>query len=227
VRRMTLDGITRLLGWLRRSRQVGPPSMRGPVKVNLGSSLLVADGWINIDGSLSALLAGWPRPALRAAYRLTGISGQLTEEQYVAVLTQQRFIHHNLEYGIPLPADCAHYVFASHFLEHLTRRHGEQLVREALRVLRPGGVIRLAVPDLAARGMGDGKGAMAGDFEDPHLGYFARHRCMYDFGALAELVTRAGFVDARRCELRQGRVPDLEVLDNRPGSLFVEAAKPG
>jgi predicted SAM-dependent methyltransferase len=40
--------------------------------------------------------------------------------------------------------------YASHFLEHLTRQQAQTLLRETLRVLRRGGIIRLAVPDLEA-----------------------------------------------------------------------------
>lgn len=230
MKRSAVDHLTRLLGWLRRSRRVPVPQGTGPVKVNLGSSLLVAPGWVNIDGNLSALFAGAPVPVLRAVYRLAGISAQLTEDRYVEILRGNIFIHHNLEYGVPLPDGSADYVFASHFLEHLSRRDGEHLVREAARVLRPGGVIRIAVPDLAyfmdAWRAGDKERAMEGIFEDLDLGHFARHRYMYDFEMLSGLVRRAGLTEVRRCEFREGRVPDLEVLDNRPGSLVVEAEKP-
>jgi len=41
------------------------------------------------------------------------------------------------------------YLFASHFLDALTRADGENLLREARRVLRPGGLLRLVVSDMA------------------------------------------------------------------------------
>lgn len=230
MRRSAVDQVTRLLGWLRRSRVASLEGVARPVKVNLGSSLLVADGWVNVDGNLSALFAGWPRPVVRAVYRLAGISAQLSEDEYMEILGRHRFVHHNLEYGVPLPPDSADYVFASHFLEHLSRQHGEQLMREALRVLRPGGVIRIAVPDLAffmdRWSEGRKELAMDGIFEDHQLGYFARHRYMYDHDLLAGMLERVGFDQVVRCEFRQGRVPDIDVLDNRPGSLVVEAEKP-
>ncbi|HZI92491.1 MAG TPA: methyltransferase domain-containing protein [Thermoleophilaceae bacterium] len=229
MRRAFVDRVTRLAGWLRRGHRAEVPS-RGPVKVNLGSSLLVAPGWVNVDGALSALVASWPTPALRLFYRLAGLRAHLSEAEYLEVLKGNRFVHYNLEYGIPLPEASADYAFASHFLEHLSKRHGEHLMRETLRVLKPGGVVRVAIPDLAvfigAYGEGRKEEAMDGIFEDWELGDFARHRYMYDFDMLAGLLGRAGFTDVRRCEYREGRVPDLDELDNRPGSLVVEAAKP-
>ena len=50
---------------------------------------------------------------------------------------------------------------------------------------------------------------------------------MYDFDALRTLLADAGFSEINRAAFRQGRVPDLEILDDQPAvSLFVEARKP-
>ena len=55
----------------------------------------------------------------------------------------------NLSTGeIPQPDAIADCVFASHFFEHLTRTEGCHFLKECLRVLKPGGKIRIIVPDL-------------------------------------------------------------------------------
>jgi predicted SAM-dependent methyltransferase len=41
------------------------------------------------------------------------------------------------------------YLFCEHLIEHLTYEQGRALLREAFRVLQPGGRIRIATPDLA------------------------------------------------------------------------------
>ena len=229
MRRALVDRVTRFAGRARRSRKVTPPP--GPVNINIGSSLIVAPGWINVDGALSSLFAGRPRPLLRIAYRLAGVGAQMTEDEYVAILSSERFVHHDLRYGIPFPDACADTVFSSHTLEHLSRRDGERLVAESLRVLKPGGVVHISVPDLAevidgfnAGGRYDAVDAL---FEDHELGDYARHRYMYDEAMLSELLERTGFTGVRRCGYREGDVPDLELLDRRPGSLVLEAIKPG
>jgi SAM-dependent methyltransferase len=230
MRRTVVDQFTRLLGWLHKRQRLSIPPAKHPIKINLGSSLVVTGDWINIDGSLSAFFATWPRPVLRLIYRLASMRTQYTEAQYLHILKTHRFLHHNLEYGIPLPSACADYVFSSHFLEHLSKAHGTRLIAEAWRILKPGGVIRIAVPDLAqsiaAYQAGDKAAAMDGIFAYLDLGYFARHRYMYDFDMLCDLLQRSGFSQVRRCEMYQGQVPDIAILDNRPGSLVVEAAKP-
>jgi SAM-dependent methyltransferase len=230
MRRTLVDQLTRFVGWLHKNQHITLPPTDQPVKINLGSSLVVTGDWINIDGSLSAFFAAWPHNVLKLIYRLASMRRQYTEAEYLRILKSHRFVHHNLEYGIPLATACADYVFSSHFLEHLSKAHGEQLIREAERILKPGGTIRIAIPDLsqtiAAYQAGDKVAAMDSIFAYLDLGYYACHRYMYDFDMLHDLLSRAGFVAIRQCAMYEGHMPDIAVLDNRPGSLIVEATKP-
>lgn len=57
-------------------------------------------------------------------------------------------IIHNLLQGIPFPDDYFDVVYHSHVLEHFTRIEGENFIKECYRVLKPNGIIRIAVPDL-------------------------------------------------------------------------------
>jgi predicted SAM-dependent methyltransferase len=52
--------------------------------------------------------------------------------------------------GLPFDSEQVDACYASHVLEHLTRPQARALLVESFRVLRPGGIIRLAVPDLEA-----------------------------------------------------------------------------
>jgi len=56
--------------------------------------------------------------------------------------------NHDLRHGIPYQADSADAVYASHVLEHLEHHDAPGFLKEIHRVLKPGGVIRLVVPDL-------------------------------------------------------------------------------
>jgi hypothetical protein len=44
-------------------------------------------------------------------------------------------------------------------------------------------------------------------------------------GVLSHLLRDGGFSDCVERHLRQGEIPDLERLENRPDSIFVEAAR--
>ncbi|HKY70317.1 MAG TPA: methyltransferase domain-containing protein [Nitrospira sp.] len=54
----------------------------------------------------------------------------------------------DVSHGLPFANEQVDACYASHVLEHLTREQAHALLIECLRVLRPGGIVRLAVPDL-------------------------------------------------------------------------------
>lgn len=54
---------------------------------------------------------------------------------------------HDLSRGIPFPDASVDVVYHSHVLEHLDRDVAHGFIRECARVLRPGGLIRIVVPD--------------------------------------------------------------------------------
>jgi len=54
----------------------------------------------------------------------------------------------DLNGGIPYPDDTFDFVYHSHLLEHFSRSVGLGLLKECCRVLKPGCVIRVVVPDL-------------------------------------------------------------------------------
>jgi predicted SAM-dependent methyltransferase len=162
---------------------------------------------------------------------MTGANRYYSEAEYCRLLRDHYFIHHDLAYSIPLADGIADYVYSSHFLEHLFRQDGEKLLMESFRVLKPGGTVRVVVPDLEhaislyATGQKD-KMLFENFFVEDDDSYYARHKYMYDFEMLSVALKRVGFHDIRRCEFRKGRTPDLECLDNRPDeSLFVEATR--
>lgn len=230
--RPTIEGVSSIIGYLkRRQRKAVPPGYASPTKVNLGCGLAVAAGWINIDGSLNALIANFPRGVHSLAYRLSGASRYYSREQYCRLLSDHVFVHHDLVYGIPLADSCADFVYSSHFLEHLKRKDAERLLCESLRVLKSGGTLRIVVPDLeyAVLLYSSGKKeTMLTQYffvEDDDSRY-AQHKYMYDFHLLKEVLEKVGFKKVRRCSFQQGETPDLDVLDNRPeDSLFVEATR--
>ena len=220
--------IERIAGRLHRARRIapGPP----PVKVNLGSGMFVARGWINLDASLKVLLKGWPAFALRAVYPLL-VNSDLKWEEFVTLLRNERFVHHDLRYGLPFPDASVDFLYISHALHHLYRAEAAKLLGEVIRTLKRGGTIRIVVPDLeyimSLYQQGKRDRALSYFFyESPRSELFSC-RYQYDFLLLRDLLESTGFRDVGRCAYQEGRTPDLGCLDRMPEeSLFVEARRP-
>jgi len=202
------------------------------VRVNLGSALVVAPGWINVDASLNSLLAGAPALLLRLLYRWFGSREYYTREEYLGILRTNRFIHHNFEYPLPFDDNSVDYVFSSHLLEHLFHEDALRLLEEIHRILKPGGWVRICVPDLVHAltlfESGRKERALEYFFATQRAGYLNRHQYMYDAELLDSALRASGFEPAVRRSFREGRVPDVKMLDNRPEeTLYMEAQKAG
>lgn len=55
---------------------------------------------------------------------------------------------HDLKKGIPFPDNYADVVYHSHVFEHIPRQHTRTFLKEVRRVLKPGGVHRIVLPDM-------------------------------------------------------------------------------
>lgn len=231
--RYVIDQSVSCMGFLLRGRKIShfPARQDGRVCVNLGCGLAVAPDWVNVDASLNALFSGAPGWCLDMLYRLSGASRYYSKEVYRALLSQNLFVFHDLARSLPFEADTVDCFYSSHFFEHLFKSDAIRLLKDMAVALKADGIIRIAVPDLKyaadlyARGE---KKKMLEDyfFVNDLSSYLARHKYMYDFELLGEILSDAGYVDIRRCSYREGAAPDLAILDNRPeDTLFVEARR--
>lgn len=224
------DAVVASLARVRRHRRVR--RLPTPAKVNLGSGVVVAPGWLNVDVSVASLVASWPPALHRLVYRripaTSAVKRDLTEDRFCEALRTGTFIHHDVRYGLPFPDESIDWIYSSHLLEHLYRSEALALLKEARRVLKRGGVVRICVPDLdhvvSLFGRGETARALEFFFADRDASGFTRHRYMWGFGSLRDALTAAGFTEVSRCRYGEGRTPDLSVLDNRPEeTLYVEA----
>jgi hypothetical protein len=76
-----------------------------------------------------------------------------------------------------------------------------------------------ADPDQFLCGIFQGRGAKAK--------VSARHWWHYNAGSLEALLGGLGYTGVTRCEYRQGACPDLDRIETRPWSLFMEGFRPG
>lgn len=134
-------------------------------------------------------------------------------------------------------------IYASHFLEYLTPKSAEQLLCRWLCILKPGGTIRLAVPDfrtmmkLYIDGQYDLQsflGPIYGQMECD--GKMIFHKTGYDFKTLKELLESVGFINVRLYNWRdtehshiddcsQAYLPHMDKDNGTLISLNVEAYK--
>jgi predicted SAM-dependent methyltransferase len=146
----------------------------------------------------------------------------------------------DIRHGLALPADHVECAVAIHALQDLPYLDVVPALQELRRVLRPGGVLRVAVPDLerALRAylsrdhayfyVPDAHATSIGTKLVTQIIWYGSVRTPFTFDALAELLERAGFRDVMRCAYRRSAYGDeaLVALDNREReSLFVEARK--
>lgn len=226
--RECIDEANDLIAWTKKGRRLHPRT--DIVKVNFGSSLIVTEGWINVDGSPHVLFAKWPKPFLALMYKASNAENWCgNRETYLRQLREHRFIHHNLKYGLPFASESVDYIFSSHVLEHFRREIAKRVLADTYRVLKPGGRCRICVPDLqhAVRlyEQGQKEQALAYFFSPPN-GAHHQHYYMYDFDLLSRLLAEVGFRSVERCAFRCGHVPDLDRLDNRPEeTVYVECLK--
>lgn len=203
------DALIRASGWWLRKRQVRPDV---PAKVNLGSGpTCVAPGWLNIDASSHVWLRWLPLPLLRLALRGTEVPTASAE-----TLKSESFVFHDLRYGIPLPDNSACAIYTSHMLEHLPDAVAQRILNEAHRVLIDGGILRVVVPEVQPD---------AHDAHEQTERYLDRHRSRYTVQSLQGILAESGFENVAAVGYQLGQCPDIEKLDNRPESIFVEAIR--
>ena len=64
------------------------------------------------------------------------------------ISTGDEVIPHDLTAGVPFSSEMFDAVYHSHVLEHFTAQQGNFFIKECFRVLKRGGILRIAVPDL-------------------------------------------------------------------------------
>ena len=150
----------------------------------------------------------------------------------------------DLRQPLPLPDASVDYVYSEDFLEHLPFQAGKKLVAECARVLRAGGVIRLATPDLTglARAYLERSERSLAWYHKQFGGIttYAQmfnagmrawgHQFLYDEEALRSVLEPLG-LEVSRVSYNESSDPELRGLEYRDTaegaqSMYVEARRP-
>jgi SAM-dependent methyltransferase len=209
--------------------------------LNIGCGKNAADGWINIDSS--PYLRATELPVVgKLALRAVRNENELKSATYGDIVR-----------GLKLQPGCCELVFASHILEHLSLPDFDTALSNIYSYLRPGGRLRIIVPDLTdyvdayrkEREDPAASGQAAANFmELSGLGNVrsrkslgdrwrdtlsnARHQWMWDQPSLIAALGRHGFENCRVCkygEWGDGRFAAVEKEARHQRSICIEATK--
>jgi predicted SAM-dependent methyltransferase len=201
---------------------IAPTLLGRSRRLHCGCGEVLLEGWINADLQRSPLqLRQGRRPDLFA----------------------------NLARDLPFPKGSLDHIYSNNFLEHLTREEAVSHLQASLRVLVPGGRIRIVVPDIApyahAYSAGDSDFFSRLRATSNHwprwtepADYLATivhgskergwvHRWAWDSDSLAAVIGEVGFVDVKRYPINESADATLAGVDREPFAVFaLEAIKP-
>jgi predicted SAM-dependent methyltransferase len=142
--------------------------------------------------------------------------------------------------GLPIDSDSLDYVVSIHSLPEIPFVELVPALQELRRVLKPGGVLRIALPDLD-RGIEAYQRRDTNYFKVPdehaksvgakfvtQMIWYGYSRSLFTHEFIAEQLEKAGFSQVHHCSFKQtaSSHPEIVDLDNREKeSLFVEAVK--
>lgn len=151
---------------------------------------------------------------------------------------------------LPMFSDnSADLIYTSHSFEYFDRQEGERVLKEWYRVLKPGGVLRIAVPDFEAivrvylkyKKDLEHKGILGPLFgrmsiQEKGKNKIIYHKTVYNFKSLKKMLQSAGFKNIHRYDWRktihksyddhsQAYIPHLDKKNGILLSLNLEAKK--
>jgi SAM-dependent methyltransferase len=211
------------------------PSLADGRFVQYGCGMSAPPGWRNFDAS----------PTLR--FERLPLVGRLYAKN------RTRFPE-NVEYGdivrgLPVPPSSCEGVYCSHVLEHLALTDFRLALRNTWRILVPGGLFRMVLPDLEqsvkAYSADPTEAAAPAFMQETGLGVESRatglggllaswlgnsrHLWMWDFKSIEPELRASGFVAIRRASFGDGSEPAFREVEDEErwnGCLGVECRRP-
>jgi hypothetical protein len=213
------------------------------MKINVGCGQTPTPTWRNFDNSISLRLSRFPK-LVKLAVKL----GVLNKSQldFISFVIQSKIQWADATRHIPVPDSSVEVLYTSHMLEHLDRVEVDGFMIEALRIIRPGGIIRIVVPDLRklvniyldSRDADAFVKATHLCIQKPRgcIEYFKflfagprHHHWMYDGDSLCSVLADYGFIEPDIVNAGHTRIKNPEPLDlyeRESDSVYVEAIRP-
>jgi predicted SAM-dependent methyltransferase len=146
----------------------------------------------------------------------------------------------DLRQPLPFGDETCRLIFTEHVFEHIDTDFRLPVLRELLRVLQPGGTLRIVVPDCEqfvnayirhdVEWFQTALGCSAGRAESLNTVFTMHtHRVIDDWESLSATLQKAGFPHVVRSSFNASAIPELRVDHEAPGrircSLYVEAQR--
>lgn len=201
-----------------------------PLYVQYGCGFSVGEDWVNFDNSPTLVVERLPI--------IGSLLGRFAgnPQKFPACVR-----YGDIAKGLPVPDNSARGVYASHVLEHLAYDDFKVALRNTFKMLEPGGVFRLVVPDLFERAHRYVQEATAGSADaswdfmtSTRLGmkqrprtlvararrmYGSSHLWMWDEPSMTKQLEMAGFVEIRRCSFGDSDDPMFSQVED-PGRFL-------
>ena len=213
------------------------------LNLNIGCGDTPTKGWRNYDNSWSVRLA--KNNVLTYVLRETGVFSA-SQLKFITFSENANILWANGIKRIPENDSTADAVYSSHMIEHIEKEDVVLFFKEVRRILKSGGIIRLAVPDIKQQVEKYIKDEDADKFIETT--YLTRkypktfidkikyliigdrnHQWMYDGKSLCNLLSSAGFNEPCILEPSLTTIPNPGMLDLKerlPESVYVEACNP-
>lgn len=157
---------------------------------------------------------------------------------------QKLDLNWDLRNPLPFPDNTVDFIFHEHLLEHLTVDEGQNFIKDSMRVLKQGGVLRISMPDLEVSvknylnlNWKQDDGELLKKYGMDYIKtraerlnmafHFWGHKWLYDWEELERRLKEAGCTKIKRCEFEKSDYPQLCNLETRgkSSSLVAEVIK--
>jgi predicted SAM-dependent methyltransferase len=222
-----------------RLKRTESPALRHALLRTAASVRYATHGHVVRARRVRRYLAGASEPALHVGAGPMRLEGWLNTDLIAGD------VQLDVERRLPLPDASFAYAFGEHLIEHMPAATGERMIAELLRVLRPGGVLRLTTPDLKKiiaiyenRNPDVSRedyvtylsGLTGKRYEQPCevLNDYLRlwgHRYVYDEADLTSRLVGAGFATVVRVEPGESRHERLRGVERHGGEPWVNRAE--
>jgi predicted SAM-dependent methyltransferase len=208
-------------------------------RANFGCGIHPLEGWLNFDASPAVRLR-----QLVGALSAVGLAGA-DAVRLARVAREKNIVYADVTKGLALADESLDVVYCSHMIEHLGPKEAERFAKETLRLLRPGGIFRLALPDLSQNMevyRKEGAAAFMQTLNTYNPGMYTplgklrfvlfddrnHHRWLYDADSMTQMLRGAGFRTADRLPPGETSIPDpgpLDLREREAESMYIEARK--